>query len=284
MTCYGRKTDWGDLGYPELMVSINGSGWTDVEWNLDPDQTVSAYSSSIVVNQGDRIQVCARKASRQRVTVENDLDWISTTNVECYGLRFSQMTGSWHVEGDIRSLLSSNPESIIQYGNTEFADLFCNPDAGTYFDCQNLKLGEKGTVLGPGCFYQTFYGNARGTSGTRTPPQIPFETPAKYCFRMMFGFDSAMTQAPDVNLTSLEEGCLNQTFYYCQKMTYGPKAFCPSADFSSIPKKCFAQAFQNCSKMESVGVDLSSVETVDEYGMQSMFSQCAKLAGIGGIP
>ena len=67
-------------------------------------------------------------------------------------------------------------------------------------------------------------------------------------------------------------------------MTQGPKVFCPSADFSSIPKKCFAQAFITCLKMESVGADFSSVETVDEYGMDSMFSGCRSLTGIGGVP
>lgn len=56
-----------------------------------------------------------------------DVSAIASASSQLPGLNFSAMTGEWFVEGDIRSLLSSNPESILEYGNNEFSCLFMNP-------------------------------------------------------------------------------------------------------------------------------------------------------------
>jgi hypothetical protein len=221
-------------------------------------------------------------AERQRVTVQMDVSEIKTSSSQTPGLNFSAMTGEWYVEGDIRSLLSSNPESILEYANNEFSCLFMNPPKGTFFDCQNLKLGEASTVIGPGSFLKTFYGNTAGTSGTRTPPEIPFTgKAAPYCLRLMFGFDSVMTTTPSIHFSELAEGAFMALFYQCLKITSGPKEFCPDADFQTIPAYCFQQTFYMAKKMESVKMDLSTVRHVGTSGLQSMFAGCASLSDMG---
>lgn len=129
-----------------------------------------------------------------------------------------------------------------------------------------------------------FYGNTAGTSGTRTPPLVPFTgKAAPYCFSFMFGFDSVMTEAPSIHLSGLAEGCMSLMFYYCQKMTAGPKEICPDADFQTLPAKCFLQMFYGCGKMESANAveALGSVRTVGAKALWSMFGRCAKLSDLG---
>lgn len=46
MQCRGNKDSWGDTEYPSLMVSVNGSAWTGIEWTLDPTASPSAYSAT----------------------------------------------------------------------------------------------------------------------------------------------------------------------------------------------------------------------------------------------
>lgn len=248
---------------PALMVSVDGGPWEAVVWTDGLSQAWTLPEWSILKLQ-------AVSETRQRVCDESDGS----------GLRFTKVLGQGKFTGDIRSLLSSKPETITSYGAREFQELFLADSATGWLYCF-MTLGDPETTLGQYCFYRTFAGPQSGGRGVTYDHEIPFTTPAAHCYEQMFYYNDRQTTVPVIRLRSLATSCCQTMFL--KSCEFIVEDFLPDCDLTDIPPRALSQMFYMTKIRDGSRIDLSRVKRSKLNGMYGMFG-LSSIASIGGIP
>ena len=152
--------------------------------------------------------------------------------------------------------------------------------------CMSGKIAASGSVMslldGTGqstvipkkrCFYMLFFGCKALTQA----PELPATTLDDYCYQNMFSGCENLTNAPVLPATEVSVSCYSSMFRNCSSLTAAPVL--PAKEMKSY---CYYDMFSGCSSL-TTAPELPAME-LSEYCYSNMFSGCSSLTTAPELP
>lgn len=254
-----------------IASSVTPAMWEYVSYSLDDGETWT---------QTDNVEGSVVTITTPTIAAGNKVLWkgIGTQTASSYSLgAYSTFKGSanYNVGGDIGTLYygdnytGSFPAFLGDYGFHRF------------FTGDTHLINAEDLVLSPKkgssrCYQYVFY----NCSNLLTAPTILMEN-ANYYYAMygMFNGCSKLVIAPELNVTVIGNGGMQNMFNGCSALTTPP----PELKITELKSSCFYSMFKNCAKMTSVPIIRATSATSTQW-MREMFYGCKLITEAPDLP